>query len=521
MPFGSVAWRCRGALPDGFAGSSGPMVGCTLAMTISSVLATDAYKFSMAQAGFPLRRETFYLSFRFGGFQYVPIDLAATVRAAVAEMRPTPEDLAFARAHGYGLSDAMEAALAQGEGLELQAVPAGSWVYEREPILTVTGPSFMVSWLEPMLLWLNYPIQLATALKSGQPRPPGLLHATCTEHAAIIESVAEAVHMGGRVEITREDDAYREGVRTRARSLVQAVDGDASRIFEVGMRSAVCMEQHRAALRACQAEGITQTSNVQLARDLGMTPVGTMGHEHVQRWGADLPAFRAMRDMRVTAPSYLLDTFDTMGTGIKAAVQVMREREHACAIRYDSGNKYIQYLHASELLRERKLQPAHVLEDSLDDEATRHFEHLREFTGWPAQRQVYGFGGFLVAKPMGNPLTRDRVSAVYKLSETAGEPRMKFGNAAASGKRSVPGRPVVWRRLRGDGPLGIIGQAGEPVRENYVDLSGNPEAMEHLRICNVLDLQRAMTIAEEERWVDLSPATKALVQRLTPAGELG
>jgi nicotinic acid phosphoribosyltransferase len=319
----------------------------------------------------------------------------------------------------------------------------------------------------------------------------------------------------------REDDAYREGVRARARALVEAVGGDGSRIFEVGMRSAVCMEQHRIALEACRQEGITLTSNVELARELGMTPVGTMGHEHVQRWGADLPAFRAMRDMRVTSPSYLLDTFDTMGTGIKAAVQVMREREHACAIRYDSGNKYIQYLHASELLREGKLQPAHVLEDGLDEVATSHFERLREFTGWPAERQVYGFGGFLVARPMGTALTRDRVSAVYKLSETAGEPRMKFGNEAASGKRSVPGRPVVWRRLRGDGPLGIIGQAGEAVREDYVDLSGNPEALERLRLCNVADLQRAMAIPADERWVALSAATRALEERLSPPGEPG
>jgi nicotinate phosphoribosyltransferase len=489
-------------------------------MITPSVLATDAYKFSMAQAGFPLRRETFYLSFRFGGFHYVPFDLAERTRRLAAELRPTAEDRAFARQHGYGLTDAMEAALSQADALEIQAVPAGSWVYEREPILTVTGPSFLVSWLEPMLLWLNYPIQLATALKQPGPRAEGLLNATCDEHAAIIEAVAEAVGLAGRVKVVREDEAYRDGVQARARSLVDAVGGDGSRIFEVGMRSAVCMEQHRIALLACRQEGITLTSNVQLARELGMTPVGTMGHEHVQRWGADLPAFRAMRDMRVTSPSYLLDTFDTMGAGIKAAVQVMRERPHACAIRYDSGNKYIQYLHASELLRECRLQPAHVLEDSLDEVATQHFERLREFTGWPAERQVYGFGGFLVARPMGTALTRDRVSAVYKLSETAGEPRMKFGNEAASGKRSVPGRPVVWRRLRGHGPIGVIGQAGEAVREDYVDLSADPEALERLRLCNVADLQRAVAIPEDERWVELSAATQALVERLTPPGEV-
>jgi len=482
----------------------------------ASVLATDAYKFSMAQAGFPLRRETFYFSFRFGGFHYVPTDLAADLRALVEGLRPSPEDLAFAREHGYGLSDAMEHALGQGASLEIEAVPRGAWVYEREPILTVTGPSFLVSWLEPMLLWMNYPIQLATALKQPATITPPMLAATCDEHARIIASVAEQVGMAEHIEITREDDAYREGVRQRATALVDAAGGDASRVFEVGMRSAVCMEQHRIALQACREAGITLTSNVQGARELGMTPVGTMGHEHVQRWGADLPAFRAMRDMRVGAPSYLLDTFDTMGAGITAAVHVMRERDHACAIRYDSGNKFIQYLHASELLHEAKLQPAHVLEDSLDDEATRHFERLREFTQWPADHQLYGAGGFLVGRAMSNPLTRDRVSAVYKLSETAGEPRMKFGNAAASGKRSVPGRPVVWRRLRGRGPVGIIGQAGEEVPDDYVGLSNDPEAVEQLRLCNVLDLGRAMTIPEDQRRVELSPATRALEQRLTP-----
>src|SRR5690606_8699261 len=98
-----------GGRPRASGPASGLVLPCTLVMTTPSVLATDAYKFSMAQAGFPLRRETFYLSFRFGGFQYVPFDLAAIVRAHVADLRPGPDDLAFARAHGYGLSDAMEA----------------------------------------------------------------------------------------------------------------------------------------------------------------------------------------------------------------------------------------------------------------------------------------------------------------------------------------------------------------------------------------------------------------------------
>ncbi len=489
----------------------------------TSVLATDAYKFSMAQAGFPLRPETFYFSFRRGGLQAVPLDLVQHVRAIVSSLACDDAALSYAAEHGYGLSAAMREALADPSALQLTAVPKGTWVYEREPILTVTGPSFLVSWLEPMLLWLNYPMQLATHLRQcrveGRDPDPAVLTATCQEHADIIERMAGEVGTAG-LSVTREDDAYRQRVATSVGDLVRAAGGEPARIFEVGMRSAVCMTQHHAALTACREHGVMRTSNVALARELGMTPVGTMGHEHVQRWGEDLAAFLAMRDMRTGAPSYLLDTFDTMGSGIQAALAAMRGRDHACSIRYDSGNKFIQYLHACELFHEAGLVPAHVLEDALDVEATVHFEKLRAFTSWPAKRQLYGYGGFIVARPMTNPLTRDRVSAVYKLSETAGQPRMKFGNESGLGKQSVPGRPVIWRRLRGAGPVGIIGQAEEPVPDNYVLLSGNDEAMDQLRLCNIADLERAMRLPAEDLAVVHSDATKALVAALSH-GERG
>jgi nicotinic acid phosphoribosyltransferase len=481
-------------------------------MTTSS-LATDAYKFSMAQAGFPLRRETFYFSFRRGGVQFIPLDLENVIFDLVAGLTVDAADLAFTRENGYGLSDAMEAALTGGPGgIEVQAVPPRTWVLEREPIFSITGPSFLVSWLEPMLLWLNYPIQLATAMLGPEDAPPGSFVATCAEHATIIERVADDIGVS-KPSITIEEERYRDGVRAAVRELIAAA-GTADRIFEVGMRSAVCTGQHRIALEACKEEGVVQTSNVALARELGLKPVGTMGHEHVQRWGSDLRAFEAMRDMRSSPPSYLLDTFDTMGSGIKAAVQVMRQREHPCSIRYDSGNKFIQYLHACELLQEAGLQPAHVLEDSLDVAATVHFESLREFTQWPAEKQLYGYGGSIVAGPMTNPLTRDRVSAVFKLTETGDQPRMKFGNERGLGKQSVPGRPVVWRRLRGQGPLGVIGQQGEPVPEDYVLLSGNPDAREQLRLCNVLELERAHAVPDAQRRNAHSPQTEALIARV-------
>ncbi len=59
----------------------------------------------------------------------------------------------------------------------------------------------------------------------------------------------------------------------------------------------------------------------------------------------------------------------------------------------------------------------HILEDGLDAQATREFEELRSQVGWKPSEQFYGYGGYIVARTMASPFTRDRVAAVYKLSQ--------------------------------------------------------------------------------------------------------
>lgn len=471
---------------------------------MTSILTTDGYKFSMAQAGFPLRPETFYLSFRKGGWQYIPFDLETAVRDVLSFGL---DGLEFCEEHGYALTPAMEAALE--DEIQVHAAPAGSWVYEREPILTVTGPSFLVSWLEPLVLRLFFPIQLATELKHhGSNIPDEMLHLTCEEQRDIALQVIRAVcpakenTLSGRIVV--DDDGYSKSVTAQAQKLLDIVQ-DPKRIFEVGMRAATCELQHEIALQSLHDLGILATSNVDLANQLNMKPVGTMGHEHVQRWGNDLDAYRAMRDMRDGAPSYLLDTFDTIRSGIPAAIRAMKEREHACSIRYDSGDKFGQYIYAHGEFKRHGLEPTHIIEDGLDAEITAKFENLREHTRLSPEKQVYGYGGFLVSRHWPNPLTRDRVAAVYKLTETSGEPRMKFGDEAGLGKVSIPGRPVAWRRVRGDGPLSVIGQQGERAPDDFIILHGNPEALAQLRVCNVR--------CDGEQPYVLSPETQRLVDQ--------
>jgi nicotinate phosphoribosyltransferase len=331
---------------------------------------------------------------------------------------------------------------------------------------------------------------------------------TCQTQRDLVLQTLDAVKVEAP-SIRVDSEAYVSRVRARALELVSIV-GAAGRLFEVGLRAASCLEQHLLALEGCRQAGLTRTSHVYGARRLGLVPVGTMGHEHVQRFGSDDAAFRAMVERRYARSSFLLDTFDTMTSGLPAAFELMRERgQVGDSIRYDSGDKEAQYRRAFELSRQFGVRPVQILEDGFDAAQTRRFEALRVELGLAPSEQVYGYGGYLVAQTAGTPLTRDRVSAVYKLSQTGRRPTMKFGNdgeggATLSGKQSVPGVPVVFRRRGGSGPFGLIGQHGEAPPEGYALLTGVPAA----------DGVRLPEVVEAERRPQLSSATQGLMREL-------
>jgi len=425
-----------------------------------SLLETDGYKFSMAEAGFPLRTETFYYAHRKGGPMVLPLD----VRAFIGNLLPTPEpgDYDYLDHHEYEMGAGYRFAMTRERlpNLKVDALPKGAIFFPHEPAFSVTGPSALVSWLEPLLLQINYRIQLATYALSD-PARLNLHRVTCEDQESIAKETLDAV----QIKISMDQDSYYFNVLKTVMELVKLVE-DPSRIFEVGLRSATCLNQHLNALSACRAAGVLKTSNVYGARTLRMEPVGTMGHEHVQRWGSDEKAFRAMRDRRPHRSSYLLDTFSTISEGIPAAFRVMEEfPERRDSIRYDSGDKIKQYRFAVSEARAQGLHPIHIIEDGLDHNLTKTFEEIRKAEGIAPEDQYYGYGGFIVAKHDQAHITRDNVAATYKLSRTGPWDTMKFSDD--SGKESIPGRPVVFRRIGTSGPVGIVGQVDEACPEGY------------------------------------------------------
>ena len=256
-----------------------------------SLLATDGTS-SWRSAGWPLRTETFYYSHRKGGPQVLPVDARTFVRSLLP--RPAEDDYRYLAEHSYEMASGFKAAIVQTDALQIRALARGAVFYDREPVFTVTGSSALVSWLELLVLMLHYGIQVASS--AGDVRS-----VTCERQREIVRETLDAVSLPAPA-IEVDSDGYYRRVLAAAKALVEAVK-DPDRIFEVGMRSASCLEQHEIALRACREAGIRRSSNVLLARTLGMIPLGTMGHEHVQatartsprsaRCGSAAPAARA------------------------------------------------------------------------------------------------------------------------------------------------------------------------------------------------------------------------------------
>lgn len=474
----------------------------------NSLLATDGYKFSMAEAGWPLRPETFYYTHRKGGPQVVPLDIPAFIKSRLPVV--TPEDYAFLDQHQYEMGIGYKAAMQMADKLIIDSLPEASIFYDREPVFSATGVSALTSWLEPTTLGeLSFRIQVATmAILDRDALSKELETVTCKAQAEIVRETCDRMGiMAPPMKIDPEQ--YYARVLKTVKRLVEIVK-DPGRIFEVGLRSATCMEQHEIALQACLDAGVKRTSNAYLAKKLGMIPVGTMGHEHVQRFGSDFEAFRAMRDRRPYRSSYLLDTYDTFLSGIPAAFRLIQEDQHrGDSIRFDSGDKMSQYFYAISKAKTIGLRPLCILEDGFNDTMTISFEEARENVAWKMDEQFYGYGGHIVAATAFGILQRDRVQAVWKLCQTGDTPTMKFGNEPGRGKESVPGKPVVFRLRSGNHnlPIGIVGQQGEDCPDGYAPLTNTER---------VNDPGFSLRLAlREKHKVHYSPDTLALKNKLS------
>lgn len=291
------------------------------------------------------------------------------------------------------------------DGITLRAIPEGRVVHANVPITVVEGPLAMAQILETALLnYLNYPILIAT----------------------------------------------------KAARICQVTRGQL--LLEFGMRRGHGTGVNAGA-RAALIGGADFSSNVGASRVLGYPPKGTHAHSMVQIFMAlgegELGAFRAYADVYPDNCILLVDTIDTLESGIPNAVKVFKELRRKghrpVGIRLDSGDLAHLSVQAARMLNQAGFpEVSIVLSNQLDeltiwqiqtqiaDEAPRYGLDADEVIG----RLVYGVGTRLITSKADAAL-----DGVYKLVAVQGDgewtPAIKISETPA--KIPNPGQKRVWR----------------------------------------------------------------------------
>jgi len=184
-------------------------------------------------------------------------------------------------------------------------------------------------------------------------------------------------------------------IATKAARVCWAAGSD--RVLEFGLRRAQGPDAGIYGARAAMIGGCHGTSNV-LAGQLFDVPVrGTHAHSWIMSFDTELAAFRAYADLYPNACILLVDTYDTLKSGVPNAIAVFKEmREKSIpltlhGIRLDSGDLAYLSKRAREMLDEAGFPDAIISASSDLD------EHLiTELKAQGAMISLWGVGTNLI-----------------------------------------------------------------------------------------------------------------------------
>ena len=173
---------------------------------------------------------------------------------------------------------------------DIYAVPEGTPIFPREPVLTVKAPIIEAQFIETYIL-------------------------TAFNHQSLIA--------------------------TKANRIARAADGRA--VSEFGARRAQGADAALLGARAAYIGGVNSTSCTLTAKDYGMPVSGTMAHSWVQMFDDEYTAFKTYCQLYPDNATLLVDTYNVLKSGVPNAIKAFRECGiKNCGIRIDSGD--IAYL---------------------------------------------------------------------------------------------------------------------------------------------------------------------------------
>lgn len=376
-------------------------------------LLTDLYELTMLAGYFeegmqdhPATFDLFFRELPFQGGYAVFAGLEPALRY-LAELRFAADDLTYLQSLGI-FKPAFLAFLSSFRFRgNVTAPPEGSLVFANEPLLTVDGPLAEAQFVETALLnIINFQTLVATKA---------------------------------------------------ARLTLAAAPGE---VIEFGLRRAQGPDGGLSVARAACVGGVRSTSNVLAGQLYGLPLRGTHAHSWVMAFPDELTAFRAYADSFPDSSVLLVDTYDTLTSGLPHALTVARElraRGHELlGIRLDSGDLAYLSREARRLFDQAGFPQVRIVASNELDETV--IQSIRSEGG---RIDVYGVGTRLAtcAGEGGGAL-----GGVYKLVRFAGQPRLKVTSDIA--KATLPDRKRLLRASNDEGRflMDVLALAEEEVR---------------------------------------------------------
>jgi nicotinate phosphoribosyltransferase len=233
-------------------------------------------------------------------------------------------------------------------------------------------------------------------------------------------------------------------IATKASRVTDTAGG--SPVMEFGLRRAQGIDGALSASRAAYIGGVAATSNVLAGKLYDIPVAGTMAHSWIMSFETELESFEEYAKIYPRNSVLLIDTFDTLNSGITNAMKVFKKLkgrgESHMAVRIDSGD--LEYLSKKvrSILDKNGLEEVKIVASSDLDEWI--IKQLRD-SGAPIDS--WGVGTKLVSGADAAAL-----SGVYKITaageEGAEKPRLKISNQ--SDKITDPGIKNVFRFYNGE-----------------------------------------------------------------------
>lgn len=223
-------------------------------------------------------------------------------------------------------------------------------------------------------------------------------------------------------------------IATKASRMRQAAEG--RNLIDFGLRRAQGPGGYYAS-RAAFIGGFNGTSNVLAGRDYGIPVSGTMAHSFIESYDDELSAFSHFAEVQPNDCVLVVDTYDTLKSGIPNAIKVAKEMEeqgsHLNGIRLDSGD--LAYL-AKETRKQLDIAGLDYVKIAVSNQLDEYI--IKSLLDQQAPIDIFGVGTSLVT---GHPDAA--LDGVYKLSYSNGKPRIKLSENIS--KITLPHRKQVFR----------------------------------------------------------------------------